>query len=467
MMTVKAVKRFTPSRPDATPDHSAPVTADKSQAAMQLIALSAASVIIVLSRIATYRMPANVDVSLVQVISHELMQGRGLYTELWDNKPPLAYAAYAAAELLVGWGDAQILLLGAVLSIITLLGVWYAGTTAGPLGGLIAAALWTIVHGDLALEAQHPNGEAFLNALLAWVIALLVHGRTRWAPAVLFALLSLTKLNAVIFPAYIGIAHVASARDRSQALRDIRAWLLVGVAAWMSVGGYFLLVGRLEHFVEAIFIYNSYYKGSLSVNLIHGMMGQWLFNPILLGLAPAAALAAGGLLLAVPRRNALLLTAGVAGAWCAVSSPGYFFFHYYQQYMPFIVTGAGWGAAVLVGRTGRIAWIAVGSTLLVSLAIQVPNYLVWGDEWIRRAMGHDSERYIAQQQTIPVLKKLLRADDTMYQVGSQSAYYVATRSSPPTGVLFLKHMAAGPAAAALNRDGAGRSFGRTAEIRGV
>src|SRR3990172_6290246 len=151
------------------------------------------ALIILLTRLSTFQMPANVDVSLGQVIGHELLEGRKLYTEVWDHRPPLIYLVYSLAELLVGWGDGQLLLLGTCLSVITMLGVWYAGATLSAAAGLIAAAFWVALQGDIGLEAQHPNGEAFLNAALAWALELLLRGRCRWGPAVLFAVATLTK----------------------------------------------------------------------------------------------------------------------------------------------------------------------------------------------------------------------------------------------------------------------------------
>ncbi|HEX6309299.1 MAG TPA: glycosyltransferase family 39 protein [Longimicrobiales bacterium] len=389
------------------------------------------------------------DVSLGQVFGHELLQGRKLYTELWDHRPPLTYLANSLAELLVGWGDAQILLLGTVLSVVTLLGVWYAASAVNRTAGLVAAALWTLVQADIALEAQHPNAEAFLNASIVWALALLVRGRSRWGPAILFAIASLTKANAVVFPAVLALTHIASADDRRGAARDVAAWLAIGLLAWAITVGWFAVAGRFDHLWEAIIAYPRYYAGSLSANLGGGLRPANLLHPVLLALAPAAVLCAAAFLRGQPARPRALLAGSLIAAWLAVSMPGKFFFHYYQLYMPPVVIGAGWGAAALLHRSRNTAAAILAIALIVTTVSQVPAYVHRGEAWVRRAFPADGERYIAQMRVIPRVRALLPRDATMYQFGSQSAYYVATRTSPPTGVLFLSHMVAGPAAARL------------------
>src|SRR5437588_12426867 len=58
-----------------------------------------------------YDQPTTPDHALNAVIGHELLHGRRLYADLWDQKPPGVYAAYAAADLLVGYGPQELFLL--------------------------------------------------------------------------------------------------------------------------------------------------------------------------------------------------------------------------------------------------------------------------------------------------------------------------------------------------------------------
>jgi hypothetical protein len=41
------------------------------------------------------------------VIAHEMLDGKQLYSDLWDHKPPGVHVTYAVAELLAGYGRAS------------------------------------------------------------------------------------------------------------------------------------------------------------------------------------------------------------------------------------------------------------------------------------------------------------------------------------------------------------------------
>ncbi len=55
-------------------------------------------------RLHTYEEPLERDATIYAVIAHEMLNGKTLYTDLWDHKPPAIYVTYAAAELIAGYG---------------------------------------------------------------------------------------------------------------------------------------------------------------------------------------------------------------------------------------------------------------------------------------------------------------------------------------------------------------------------
>src|SRR5438270_6984681 len=75
--------------------------------------------------------PFHNDVCTYALIGHEMLGGRKLYSDLWDHKPPLHYATYAAAEMLVGYGDGEIYLLNVAGAVGVLVGVYHAGRACG------------------------------------------------------------------------------------------------------------------------------------------------------------------------------------------------------------------------------------------------------------------------------------------------------------------------------------------------
>ena len=94
-------------------------------------------------RWSTSRQPVLGDQGTYAVIGHELLNGRHLYADLWDHKPPGIHLTYAAAELITGYGPQQLYLLEMAALLLVLLGLYRAGTLlGGPRAGLCAGLLW-------------------------------------------------------------------------------------------------------------------------------------------------------------------------------------------------------------------------------------------------------------------------------------------------------------------------------------
>src|SRR5438445_47598 len=139
----------------------------------------------VLQRVHTYAEPFERDIATYAVIAREMRQGRPLYSDLWDNKPPLLYLIFAAAQVVAGEGPASIFLMGVARAVVTALALFAAGALGTSTDiGLWTAAFWAIVCADLPLQANQPNIEAFLNAALALGFVAFLRGgegpRGRW-----------------------------------------------------------------------------------------------------------------------------------------------------------------------------------------------------------------------------------------------------------------------------------------------
>src|SRR5881398_3324490 len=119
-------------------------------------------------RLHTYDEPLERDLTTYAVIAHEMLNGKNLYSDFWDHKPPAIHVTYAAAEWIAGYGRSSIFLVNVVAAIAALVACYFAGAAGGrgPLAGLIAATLWTLASGDLSIQGNQPNTEIFLNVLL-------------------------------------------------------------------------------------------------------------------------------------------------------------------------------------------------------------------------------------------------------------------------------------------------------------
>jgi hypothetical protein len=320
-------------------------------------ALACLAGVIVAERRHTYAEPLERDLTTYAVIGHELLAGRELYSDVWDHKPPAVHVSYASAEALAGYGRDAVFLLNVVFAVGTLLGVYAAGAAVGGrAGGLTAAGVWTILCGDLPLQANQPNTEVFLNTFLSWGFALLARTGPGWpfgyrralAVGALFAAASLYKHVAVAPAALLAAAHVAyppHGSGRRRALADAGLMAAAGAIAWAAVLGYFRLTGQLDAFLDAVFRYNRYYAGNPFTNLgsvLHP--GDW-FPLTARAAQPLAGLVCIGTvfgLLIGPDRSWLLLTAWALGTQLAVALPARPLPHYPQLWLPVLAVASGW-----------------------------------------------------------------------------------------------------------------------------
>jgi hypothetical protein len=425
------------------------------------------TVIILVTRLHTYDEPLERDLATYAVIAHGLRDGRSLYSDLWDHKPPAIHVAYWAAETVAGFGPGSVYLLGVLAAMATLLGVLRAGRTRrlGVLTGLWAAAFWVVTSGDLTLQGNQPNTEVFLNACLIWALALLAGMRYSKgdkagviAAGVLLALATLFKPVVAVCAAFLVGAHLASppggAPGRRRALADGAIIVAIGAIAWVVVVGYFGLTRRLADFASAVFTYNGFYADTLVWNLLQGLAPGNLLPGAMVSLLPLVTVSVLGLTLVrwrhVPRETVLLL-AMAASVLVAIAAPGKFYAHYYQLWLPVLAVGAAWALAALDRLAGAGARLLhAGGALLVGVLvmIQLPSYTLSADGWAQRKYG---ALVVDTERTARVIEGLLLPGETFYHWGSESGLYFYTGRKPPTGVLFIEPLLEGPCVQTLSR----------------
>src|SRR5207248_495630 len=167
-------------------------------------------------RLRTYNEPLERDLTTFAVIAHEMLNGKNLYSDLWDHKPPAIHVTYAAAEMIAGYGRDSIFLMNVVAALATLFVCYWAGSSAyGRVAGCFAAAFWAFTSGNLALEGNQPNTEVFMNVFLAAGFAVLVRAekknvgaRGAFIAGILFAVASLYKQVVVVQPVFLATAYV-------------------------------------------------------------------------------------------------------------------------------------------------------------------------------------------------------------------------------------------------------------------
>lgn len=410
--------------------------------------------LIAVQRAHTYDEPLEHDLTSYAIIGHELLQGRSLYSDLWDHKPPGVHLSYAAAIAVLGYGPLSIYCLGLAAALVTLLGCYAAGKNLSghPGTGLWAALFWTLICSDCYLEANQPNTEAFMNACLIWAFALLARPCTNRGciPRLLsvMLLLFLSSLYKCITLAVIGLLLLAyatcvtpSSMRRRQAVA--RASALAGgvIVMWLAVVGYFSATGRMQEFWYAVVTFNRSYAGDLSHNL-RASLSPAAFPPS----AAVFPLALAGLgvcacvrLARDPRERPLwaLLIAYLLGIHGMVALPGQWYPHYFQLYLPAFAVGAAWfleWPRRALPLHGALVSTAVGSAAAaLLLARALPLYRIPADEWSRLKYG---ERFIVTRNAGEEIGEMLEKDETLYAWACASGLYYYARRTPPSGVLY-------------------------------
>jgi hypothetical protein len=446
--------------------------------------LALLAVLILLERARTYAEPLERDITGYAVIAHEMRGGRKLYSDLWERKPPLVYAAFELAEKLAGYGPREIYLVNVAAALATMLGMYAAGAAESPLAGLAAAGLWVMLSGDLLLEANQPNAEVLVNAALTAAFALLM----RWpesrragrvaavALGICFAAATLTKHHVAIACLALTLGHLlvrhgipSPGRLRRRAAESAIALGVMGMA-WAAVFGYFAASGRASQLLDILFHQNLNYAagnasggggaaGIIAANLAQSFRFKnifppwmhWVVVPVMLVLL-AAVLAGIGKGRWRPGRRWCVWLAWSAGIWAVIAVPGQFFPHYYQLWLPLWCVAGGWATAALVRPAAALPSALRTAAVITAFALllyrQGSQYRTPGAQWvIRKNVGHFEE----DQKLGEALRTFLLPNETFWNLGQENTLYFAARRSPPSGLLYMDPWLTGDESAAYQQ----------------
>ena len=437
----------------------------RSTSVRSLAVLIALASLILLGRVRLYSAPLHGDICAYALIGHEMLGGRPLYTDLWERKPPLLYATFAAAEKVVGYGRGEILLVNVAAAWATLAGVTVAGRGggAGWAGGLFAAGLWALLSADLPMTANQPDPEVFINACLAGAVAVLVHwparrSRRRVATAalgVLLAAATLYKHNAALACVALLVGHVGANRRRGQrgvwtAMVESSAAGTVVVLAWAVLLGHARVTGRLPATLDVLFRQNLAYSGGTPVQNLAAALGWarlfpdfmvWAIGPAVLVVAYVGVERSRRRRAGQPpvlTRRWWIWLAWAAGTWATVAVTGKIYAHYYELWLPVACVAGGWAAAELwravpAGTGARRAAVA---GVLVALAIREGGqFLLPPAEWVRRQFPYYD--VAAQNEFGRRMGTFLQPSESFWELGEDNNLYFLSRHSPPSGLLYI------------------------------
>jgi hypothetical protein len=421
-------------------------------------------------RLHTLGEPLEGDITTYAYVSHRLLEGASLYTDVFDHKPPAIFWAYAAGEIFLGYEPLAIFALGAVFTLISIVFLFlFLKTIASEATALIGAGIWVVASNAHLLEANQPNAELFLNAFLfisLWAYAL---HRTRGGsvlPVVSgasFALATLFKMIAV-FPllAFIAYSVIRPTAQGMAKFKEAGLVLLPVVFGWLAVFTYYIAVGRFGDFWEAVFIFNmDYAGGGVARNLF-----KYLSSPgYIFHFAQAEVLALfilAGLWVALGRREYNGLSRLFFGFLAfsliiEVSSPGQFWGHYYQLYLPALVIFSALffhEMLDLVRPPKRVlAGVVFASALVLvtaSLARPQIKYLGMSTDEIS-LYKYQRSTFVDAREAGEYIKGITCPDDFIYEAGSETGVYYYSKRRATAPVFILSHIYVGPEEKGLRR----------------
>lgn len=417
---------------------------------------------ILISRLPTFHEAFERDLMIYMTIADGLLQGRPLYADLWDIKPPGVYWTYALFAKVFGASPLAIFIMGLSCAWLTLWFCYLAGRSiAGSLGGLLAATLWTVISGDLALQANQPNTEAFINVGLSGAFALLLSAtpnRRDWGRFIAIGLLSLLAslfkqvslvTTAMILATYVILAPWIAAPttdsswvQRKRALiQSISAGAVI-ICGWALVAGYFQWQGHFAAFKETLVDHGRSYAGNMGGNVWKFLADPLTYLPKVGGSIFYLWLAWLSIMLATfylwkERKGQF----GLWLAYClstiiAISLPGYFYPHYFQLWLPPTAIGAGWliSNSLITGR--KLAAGLLIAALLPLIGLRLYQYTIPVEQiaLYKYGQGHGPEAMESRQIGLWIHQNI-DSKTLVYHWGAEPGIYFWAKRTPPVGMI--------------------------------
>lgn len=174
-----------------------------------------------------------------------LLQGKSLYAEIWNNKPPLHLWTVAADVLAFGSSEAGLHVVTFLSGLATLAAVLYAGPALfGRARTVVALTVVAVLLGTPLFDAELAIPESLLIAPATWAAAIVMRrlalgdaGRSLYWPVVAgicSAAAIAYQQTAVADAAAIGLILVLSSQVRARQIGAYAVTVLAATAAWVA-----------------------------------------------------------------------------------------------------------------------------------------------------------------------------------------------------------------------------------------
>lgn len=394
--------------------------------------------------------PLERDMTAYAVVANELLHGKFLYADIFEQKPPAIHLTYAAAQYIFGYNRNTIFILTVITALLTLPGIYLSGAAINRKTGLLASVIWTIISADILLQANQPNCEVFINALLIGVFSIFASCNNKpmspWQvimAGLLLTLSTLFKQITIVFAVGILLVYVFIPKEKPVSRRTLLLHSLVICSmiciTWVLVAAFFFINGHFQDFNNDVFVFNRSYSGSLLYNILDLRHFHSLFPECLIFTLPLVLISIFGILIsrkytdAKYRYYVALIYTYMVTAVIMIALPGYKWPHYYQFWLPVVSVGSAYAIFLLSIRSRRIA--AVVSCIIIGWIIcyELPYYakspqqlsqLKYGDEFVNAVYASE------------MINKTLLPNEILYDASMNQEIYFECRRRPPTSIFY-------------------------------
>ena len=426
---------------------------------------------ILLTRFHTANEPLERDICTQILMGRVLADGGRLYVDTLEFKPPGMFVIWQVIHQLVGTGLPVVLWVNILTTTLSLIGVFLAASAKpwGLTGGLWAMGFWTLISGDMMLQANQPNNEVFINMFMVWGLALWLRadatrtGGWQYVAAGLF-LGCATLIKPVLITVVCMALGWLLAGGWAPGTWKRRAWtislvLMPTAAGWALMVFYFVCRGRGSELYDCIVHYAVYYAASqggdadensarIWLNILLGFTDK-LYLPSMVFLAPLLGLTILGIAgawLDGRRPQALTLAGCLLGTLLSVSIPGVYAPHYYQFYLPILAVAAGWGiAAVENSLRKRLLALGIGlATILILMWHEVPDLRLDADSWSRLKYKDPGGTFREVERCGRAVDQMLATGESVYVWGDDPGVYYYSTRRPASGIFWADRLFWGP-----------------------
>jgi hypothetical protein len=401
--------------------------------------------------------PLENDITFRMVFAAKVLEGARPFVDLFAFGPPVSVWINQIVVFIFGVGEYAVFLMGCFFFILALLGIYrLTADLADATAGIVAATIWTALAHGLLSEANQPNAEVVINALVVWSLALCIGpANSAWrlvlGGVLMFAatgvkhfvlVVPVLCLGACLFAQRLtphGERHVSAKRLGWRmfacCLTVALLWLLL--LLWHFSQG--TLKPLLDGLIGKSLSYAAETGGGLLENLKKGLWPYYLLPADERRFFPLALAGVAGVAVMVwHKRDALgwVLVAWALAIWVGVSVTGRFYAHYYTLWYPWLACTAGIAACYLgaacgvrVGQPAR--HLVLAALPLATFAVLVPDWLRYGPAEAPFAKyGQRSGTVFTEARAIGQHIASELSGQRVFELGASGVYFYARASAP-------------------------------------